>query len=231
MRDWQLLNEVNHTFYWNVPGSDPSNIDNTGSAPGYVNLLRVDPAGDQVRRPPRADRLRGHRQQGLALPAGDLQRRRPAAVRRLRGAPVHRRAAQRDHDPALRAPRDEPPRRPAKVDVRDASGRGPRSRGQGRRPRPPQPHHPRPGARGHRDPAAACALAPAAAAEQRLLLQLALASRSGACASPTRDCARWTAGPRLRKPGAERLRALVAGLRGLPAQVSRSATRCLKRRR
>jgi len=41
VRDWQLLNEVNHTFYWNVPGSDPNNIDNTASAPGYVNLLRV----------------------------------------------------------------------------------------------------------------------------------------------------------------------------------------------
>lgn len=41
VRDWQILNEVNHSFYWNVPGADPNNIDNTSSAPGYVNLLRV----------------------------------------------------------------------------------------------------------------------------------------------------------------------------------------------
>ena len=41
VREWQILNEVNHTFYWNVPGSDPNNIDNTASAPGYVDLLRV----------------------------------------------------------------------------------------------------------------------------------------------------------------------------------------------
>jgi polysaccharide biosynthesis protein PslG len=41
VRDWQLLNEVNHSFYWNVPGSDPNSIDNTSSAPGYVNLLRI----------------------------------------------------------------------------------------------------------------------------------------------------------------------------------------------
>ncbi len=41
VREWQLMNEVNHTYYWNIPGSDPDNIDNTASAPGYVNLLRV----------------------------------------------------------------------------------------------------------------------------------------------------------------------------------------------
>jgi hypothetical protein len=40
VRDWQLLNEVNHAYYWDEPGVDPDNIDNTESAAGYVNLLR-----------------------------------------------------------------------------------------------------------------------------------------------------------------------------------------------
>jgi len=39
VRYWQILNEVNYGF--DVPGSDPDNIDNFSSAPGYVKLLRV----------------------------------------------------------------------------------------------------------------------------------------------------------------------------------------------
>ncbi len=136
------------------PGSDPNNIDNTGSAPGLRRAAARDPAGDQGGRSPRSDRLRGHRQQGVALPEGDLPGGGQAAVRRLRRAPVHRRAAQRHHHPALRAARDEPQRRPAQADVRHrvvvALLPGP-----GRRPGQAEPHPRRPGARDHRDAAAA----------------------------------------------------------------------------
>ena len=41
VRYWQILNEVNHPFYWNTPGSSPSNAETVASAPGYAALLRV----------------------------------------------------------------------------------------------------------------------------------------------------------------------------------------------
>ena len=218
VREWQILNEVNHTFYWNVPGSDPNNIDNTGSAQGYVDLLRVTRAA-----------IKSVDRRARIVHAGTDSK----AWRYLRA--IYRAGGRRQFDVFAVHPFTDVPhnvitilryvrremnrngdRRKADVRHRVVMALLP---GPGRRSGQAEPHPRRPGARDHRDPEAARALAPASAAEQGLLLQLAVRADQGRALHLRGAALAGQQEPGLAQAGSDRLRALVAGLRGLSPQV------------